>query len=209
MLYEQLYIDGFTPSPVFSILMQGDNSSLEFGDYDSSNLRSPSEIAFIPLAERSTAWKINIDGFRVGTSLFKGEGFEDDDVKTTGYSLNYMSMAVLHSGSNEMQIPKELFEVIMRMVLKGKRYFIENGDRYWGPCDRSKYESLYLLVGDTYFEMPPSSYVTSLQKEGKCLLVFEESQDKEWHLGTPFLRNYYSVWDNKNGQVGLGPHSTS
>jgi hypothetical protein len=69
MVYEQLYVDGITQSPVFSLLLKPLNKSsiVEFGDYNPSYLRNSSEIVFIPLAEYSTAWKIKIDGFRVGT----------------------------------------------------------------------------------------------------------------------------------------------
>lgn len=97
----------------------------------------------------------------------------------------------------------------MRRILHDKHHTVQNGNLYWGPCNASTYESLYLLIGETYFEIPPASYVTTLEKDGECLLDLQESPDHLWHLGAPFLRNFYSVWDDTNGQVGLGPHLSS
>jgi len=210
MLYQALKDQNDIEHNVFSLLMDGKNGALEFGTFESALVRSPSQLVFVPLADRSSSWNVKVDGFRIGLAIFNTRLFQDkDEPRTTGYTLSYTSLARLESGSPHISLPPNLYEVIMRRLLRDKRHSVENGNLYWGPCNATSYESLYLLIGETYFEIPPSTYVTSLEKDGKCLLAFRESEDRRWHLGAPFLRNFYSVWDDKNGQVGLGPHLTS
>ena len=69
------------------------------------------------------------------------------------------------------------------------------GDLY-GSCDLSKYQSVYLLMGEIWFEIPPSVYVES--GVGKCFIQLGSNQADWWLLGDTFLRNYYSVWDSPN-----------
>ena len=33
--------------------------------------------------------------------------------------------------------------------------------------------------------------------------------NKEWLLGDVFLKNFYTIWDNKKKEVTIGPHKTS
>ena len=154
--------------------MDGDEGTLDFGTYESALVRSPTQLVFVPLADRSSYWNVKVDGFRVGTSIFDSHHYEEDDgePRTTGYTLTYTSIARLESGSPHISLPPNLYEVIMRKLLHHKRHSVQNGNLYWGPCNSSTYDSLYLLIGETYFESPPATYVTSLEKDGECLLNF-------------------------------------
>lgn len=100
-------------------------------------------------------WEVNVDGFRVGTQLF-------DDDKTTGYILSYKSPAIMSTVHSAITVPKELYHIIMDMIFQDLDHHVKD-NRYVGPCDLSKYESLYLLMGNTYFEIPPSSFVLGFQ----------------------------------------------
>jgi len=37
----------------------------------------------------------------------------------------------------------------------------------------------------------------------------QSSNAHYWLLGQGFLKNFYTIWDNTNKQLGIGPHKTS
>jgi hypothetical protein len=106
-----------------------------------------------------------------------------------------------------MYIPKELYHPIIDLIIDSKFHYRQYG-YVWSTCDLSKYESLYLLIDGTYFEIPPASYVRDFGAKF-CAIGLMKNSDHEWLLGDVFLKNFYSVWDNTNNQVGLAPHLTS
>ena len=42
-----------------------------------------------------------------------------------------------------------------------------------------------------------------------CAIMIETSNTNQWVLGSSFLRNYYTTFDDDNNQVTLSPHITS
>lgn len=79
-------------------------------------------------------------------------------------------------------------------------------------CDRSKYESIFLYnnASSSYFEVTPENYVLDIQfEEDKCVLGFYPNTDEYWLLGDSFIRNFYTIWDEENDQLGFAPHITS
>jgi len=55
-----------------------------------------------------------------------------------------------------------------------------------------------------YFEVRPVSYLYPVGS-GMCLLGLAEGSDY-WLFGDVFLREYYSIWDDQGGTLGLAPH---
>jgi hypothetical protein len=124
-------------------------STIQFGGYEDYYLRSPVDgLTWIPLSDNSMLWDVNVDGFRVGTSDYIR------NKKAAGYYIEYNSTAILDSGTSLMYVPSELFHPIMNLILDDKAH-IYLQKAYWATCDLSQYQSLYLLIGDTYFELPP------------------------------------------------------
>lgn len=158
----------------------------------------------MPLSDSSLYWNINIDGFRVGTeSTHIAHGLP------YGYLLDYQSTATLDTGTSLMNVPSELYHTLERMLLHGKAVTQDVHGNLYTSCDLNTYKSLFLLVGSDYFEVPPSSYIIQNGKLDLCLFGIQASKGHDWLLGDVFLRNFYSVFDNGNSQVGLIPHKTS
>lgn len=48
----------------------------------------------------------------------------------------------------------------MDTLLKGKDgEYDEESDTYYGSCDLTKYDSIFLAIGDNFYEIPPAKYV--------------------------------------------------
>ena len=75
-----------------------------------------------------------------------------------------------------------------------------------GPCDVNLYESINLFINDRYYvKMMPESFVIDIGVLGKCFIPFKFNTEDAFVLGEPFFRNFYSVFDDSKGIVGVAP----
>jgi hypothetical protein len=75
-----------------------------------------------------------------------------------------------------------------------------------GPCDLSLYQSINLFINDRFYvRLVPESYVIDIGHPGRCFLPFSFNQEDAYVLGEPFFRNFYSVFDDSRGIVGIAP----
>lgn len=57
-----------------------------------------------------------------------------------------------------------------------------------------------------YFEIDPFTYLAvASATAGKCKLMIAENTINAWSLGTPFLSNYITIFDDDNTQIGFVP----
>jgi len=78
------------------------------------------------------------------------------------------------------------------------------------PCDPRVYPTVFLQLGNSYFEIRPESFVLNENDgSGLCVIGFVNSRSDNWILGQVFLSNYYSYFNDQSGFVGFAPHSTS
>jgi hypothetical protein len=147
-------------------------------------------------------WDVNVQAFRVGLDDYDAKG------RPMTWTMQEPSTACLDTGTTLMYLPKRVFPKVIKALLRGLDSFRNKYGDYYGPCDTSLYPSLYIMMGDTWFEIPPSVFVESSEYY-YCFIEIGASSDDLWLLGDTFLMNYYSVWDNDNSMVGLAPHITS
>ena len=150
-------------------------------------------------------WLISVDGYRIGETSTKNRGYSLDglDVNT----------AVVDTGTSLFYIPYSIHDQFIQNVFKGMQY----DDYYWplylGPCDRSKYKSIFFYNDqqEIFLEILPENYVLEydIGIPDWCLMGFSVNFDDYWLLGDSFLRNFYSVWDEENDRIGFAPKDTA
>ena len=66
--------------------------------------------------------------------------------------------------------------------------------------------SIYVLLGEHYFEISPQDYVIDYSDYGVgCLLMFTSDINDNMVLGIPFMKGYYIVHDLENVSFGIIP----
>ena len=82
----------------------------------------------------------------------------------------------------------------------------QENDMLLGPCDLSKYQSINLFVNDRYYlKLLPESFVVDIGLRAKCLIPIKFNDDETFVLGEPFFRNFYTVFDDSKGMIGIAP----
>ncbi|TNV79572.1 hypothetical protein FGO68_gene16302 [Halteria grandinella] len=204
IIVDQLYQQGKISSGIFSFYLaeSAEQSTFQLGGYDSTYIKNSASLSYIPLSDSTMFWDVNVQAFRVGLDDFNAKG------QPMGWAMQDVSTACLDTGTSLMYLPKRVFPKVIKALLKGLKHLRSSG-YYYGPCDTSLYQSIYIMMGDTWFEIPPSVFVEASPGYQYCFIEIGASEDDTWLLGDTFLMNYYSVWDNDNNQVGLAPHITS
>jgi hypothetical protein len=171
---------GLVESPVFAFYL-GDNAEgeLTLGGYDESKYTG--DLKTVKLSHEDY-WQINIDGLSVN-----------------GNELDGAASAIVDSGTSLLAMPPAQADKIAN-ELGAKKMFT---GQYTVDC--SAIDSLpdvtFTIDGQDY-PLPASDYVLSTGK--MCLLGFMGfaiENGPTYILGDVFMRTYYTVFDQGNGQV--------
>jgi len=82
----------------------------------------------------------------------------------------------------------------------------QEDDLLMGPCDLTKYQSINLFINDQFYvKLVPESFVIDIGVRGKCFVPIMFNDDDTFTLGQPFFRNFYSVFDDTKGIIGIAP----
>eukprot|EP00347_Sterkiella_histriomuscorum_P017754 403348125 len=106
------------------------------------------------------------------------------------------------------RFPGQMYKNITKYILTNHTFY--TFDKYiLTSCNVSAFPSIYLRLDDFWFEIKPESYIlnetlntTNDQYKNLCTLAILPSSDVII-LGVPFLRNYYTIFDLENDQVGF------
>ena len=67
----------------------------------------------------------------------------------------------------------------------------------------------FTISGKKNYTIPGDNFLLDIPIDGyKCMIAFFNSKDNKYHLGDVFLRDYYTVYDLDNYQIGFGKAKT-
>lgn len=74
----------------------------------------------------------------------------------TGYNVSHT--AIYSSAHSNLVLPKKIYDNLMFFILSGKESY-QVDDYVISSCNLTKYSSIYLRIGETWYEIKPSTYV--------------------------------------------------
>jgi hypothetical protein len=135
---------------------------------------------------------------------YAGLNFKVDGFKFGSYSKKGQWTGQLDTGSSIIYVPSAIEDRISRLITP-----TFNDDLYLYTTDCSKADSLedwIFTIGEAQFNLPASEYIIDiLLDNGQCVVAFGyfSGFTPEFVFGQPLLRQYCSVYDAENNQVGL------
>ena len=79
---------------------------------------------------------------------------------------------------------------------------------YLFDCDSSDLPSFEILFGGYWLQVRPEDYIRSINGV-ECYLCLRKTYWDNWIIGSAVLKDYYSIFDRENMQVGFVPFTGS
>jgi len=180
---------GLFDEPVFTVRLENEGAdsrdkeggALSFGNRDPENCAGDAK--FLPIAFDGN-WAVNFDG--VGPN---GQKTKKSQTGLISYGTPLMLLS---------------YEDLMDLVLASNAYYNFDFGMYQVDCESKISWSLY--VGDNELKVESENLVTKIY-DGTCLLLAsdwgEAAHPVDLILAVPFLRQFCSIFDVKNGQIGF------
>lgn len=194
-VFDNMMAQNLVALPMFSVYLSSDpqggsGSELTFGGYDPSHFSG--SLNWIPVTKQAY-WQIALDGIQVGdTVMFCSEGCQ----------------AIVDTGTSLITGPpdkiKQLQEAIGATPIDGE-YAVDCATLDTMP-------NVTFLINEVSYTLNPTDYILPDLVEGMqfCGSGFQgldipPPAGPLWILGDVFIRQFYSVFDRGNNQVGLAP----
>ncbi|XP_018104214.1 gastricsin [Xenopus laevis] len=175
------------PQAVFSFYLTGQSGEVIFGGVDNSLYSG--QIYWTPVTQE-IYWQIAIDEFSVNG-------------QATGWC-SQGCQGIVDTGTPLLTIPQQYLSTLLQYVGAQKA---QNGEFLVNCNNVQNLPPISFTISGNQFSIPPSAYI--LQINGYCVVGFESTYlpsrngQPLWILGDVFLRQYYSVYDFANNQVGF------
>jgi len=176
---------GVLSAPVFALSLRarGEASELILGGWDSSHIPPGKDLLWLDVVPTSdgiqTLWQVDLQKLEVGSNAINC-----DDCK-----------ANFDSGTGTIALPPAVLKAVKSQI---------------GDLDCAKVDSLPMLefhLGGSNFELQPHEYVEFSRKDpSRCRLSitpYEDDLQQTVLLGQPFMRRYYTVFDQRGPRIGL------
>ncbi|CAH2221088.1 gastricsin-like [Pelobates cultripes] len=173
-------------NPLFSVYLGSQSGEVIFGGVDSSLYTG--QIYWAPVTQE-LYWQIAIDAFSVNG-------------QATGWC-SQGCQAMVDTGTSLLTVPQQFMGTLLQYL--GAE---ETQDGFLVNCNSvQNLPTISFTINGVQFPIPPSAYI--LQNNGYCSVGVEvtylPSQNGQpfWILGDVFLREYYSIYDMGNNQMGF------
>lgn len=165
------------------------DSNIIIGGYDVEKYTKNGTLTFIKTHSELGYWAVSLEGISYGSQAL---------VLTTVFAILDTGTSYLIGPENEVSqfIQPLLSAGMCQSTVSG--VVCDCGEKY----SLSDYDDLKFTLGGYTFTVPAETYMW--QTGSRCLLLLGSLQDMPmWILGDVFLRNYYTVFDMDNKQIGL------
>ncbi|XP_078500856.1 gastricsin-like [Lissotriton helveticus] len=178
-------------NPIFSVSMGSQSGEVIFGGVDSSLYTG--QIYWAPVTQE-LYWQIGIDAFSING-------------QATGWC-SQGCQAMVDTGTSLLTIPQQFMGSFLQTVGAQQT----NQGEFVVDCSTvQNLPTISFTINGVSFPLSPSAYI--LQNNGYCSVGVEvtylPSQNGQpfWILGDVFLRQYYSVYDMGNNQMGFAQYA--
>ncbi|XP_029428191.1 gastricsin-like [Rhinatrema bivittatum] len=178
---------GLLNQPIFSFYLNDQAGEVVFGGVD-SNLYS-GQIHWAPVTQE-IYWQIGIEEFSING-------------QATGWC-NQGCQGIVDTGTPSLTIPQQYIGNFLQYVGAQQS---QNGEYLINCNNVHNLPTISFTINGVEFSLSPSAYI--LQSNGYCIILVEPTYlpsrngQPLWILGDVFLRQYYSVYDFGNNQVGF------
>uniref|UniRef100_A0AAY4DLC8 Peptidase A1 domain-containing protein n=1 Tax=Denticeps clupeoides TaxID=299321 RepID=A0AAY4DLC8_9TELE len=182
---------GLLQSDIFAFYLSsgGQGSEVAFGGVDQNMYTG--QIYWTPVTSESY-WQIGIQAFLVGG-------------QATGWC-SQGCQAIVDTGTSMLTAPQQVLGSLMQSIGAQQDQY----GQYVVDCSQvSSLPTLTFTISGVDFPLPPSAYVSQVNQWAICTInitpTYLPSQNGQplWILGDVFLRQYYSVYDRANNQLGF------
>ncbi|XP_069481351.1 gastricsin-like [Ambystoma mexicanum] len=188
---EGMMNQGLLSQNIFGFYLSQENAQsggeLVFGGVDSNYYTG--QITWAPVTQQQY-WQIGIQGFGVNG-------------QATGWC-SQGCQGIVDTGTSLLTAPGQYYAALMQDIGATQ----DSNGQYVVSCSSlGSLPTLSFTIGGNTLPLPPSAYI--LQSNGECSVgimpTYLPSQDGQplWIMGDVFLRQYYSIYDVTNNQVGF------
>jgi len=189
-VFDSMINQGLVDSPVFSVFLSsaiGDTSSkIVLGGVNPTLYNGA--FSYISVTSQ-TYWQIQIFGMNVNGNTIQ-----------TGCSTTNPCNGIVDTGTSLLLVPQAVLNILTQMIPVS---LLTSGQST--PCNSINLNSLpnisFSLEGVS-FSIPPSIYIFN-DNQNNCNLGIDVTSFSLWILGDTFIRNFYTLFDRGNNQIGF------
>ncbi|XP_036993671.2 pepsin A-like [Artibeus jamaicensis] len=188
-VFDNIWDQGLVSQDLFSVYLSSNDESesvVMFGGIDSSYYTG--SLNWVPLSAE-TYWQITVDSVTMNGKTIACSG---------------SCQAIIDTGTSLLAGPTNAIANIQSAIGAS-----ESDDQVVVSCSAvSDLPNIVFTINGNQYPLPSSAYI--LQSDDECVSGFQgmdlpTSSGDLWILGDVFIRQYFTVFDRANNQVGLAP----
>ncbi|XP_011366892.1 pepsin A [Pteropus medius] len=187
-VFDNLWDQGLVSQDLFSVYLSSDDESgsvVMFGGIDSSYYSG--SLNWVPLSSE-TYWQITVDSVTLN-----GEAI----------ACSATCQAIVDTGTSLLAGPTTAISSIQNYIGASEN---SDGDMVVSCSAASELPNIIFTINGVQYPLPSSAYI--LESDDECISGFQgmdlpTSSGDLWILGDVFIRQYFTVFDRANNQVGL------
>ncbi|EPY89626.1 Pepsin A [Camelus dromedarius] len=186
-VFDNIWDEGLISEDLFSVYLSSNDESgsvVIFGGIDSSYYTG--SLNWVPVSVEGY-WQITVDSITMeGESIACSSGCQ----------------AIVDTGTSLLAGPTDAISNIQSYIGASEDSY---GDMVVSCSSISSLPNIVFTINGVQYPLSPSAYI--LESDDSCTSGFEgmdlSSSEELWILGDVFIRQYFTVFDRANNQVGL------